>query len=207
MSPELLNPELFGLKESRPTKQSDCYALGMVLYEVLSGQIPFTPSTAPVVIRMVLEGERPGRPQGDEGSLFTDAIWGVLERCWKPRPSDRTRVEAVLLSLGGDPCSSRLTCSSMGEDLEVVPVDRSDSTTKGSGMFLSTSPGLASNCPSGKQNRQPHIATTKPRPHRSGASQREYRSAGWRAESGEDSDLPLGLSVSLDELEGFTALG
>ena len=37
MSPELLDPERFGvpeLKGDRPTRQSDCYALGMVIYEV-----------------------------------------------------------------------------------------------------------------------------------------------------------------------------
>ena len=37
MSPELLDPERFATREfgnSRPTKQSDCYALGMVIYEV-----------------------------------------------------------------------------------------------------------------------------------------------------------------------------
>jgi len=37
MSPELLHPERFGIPESednRPTRQSDCYALGMVIYEV-----------------------------------------------------------------------------------------------------------------------------------------------------------------------------
>ena len=37
MSPELLYPEKFGIPESegnRPTIQSDCYALGMVIYEV-----------------------------------------------------------------------------------------------------------------------------------------------------------------------------
>ena len=34
MSPELLDPEMFGLDNNRPTKQSDCYALGMVVYEV-----------------------------------------------------------------------------------------------------------------------------------------------------------------------------
>jgi len=34
MSPELLDPEKFGMKDYRPTKQSDCYALGMVVYEV-----------------------------------------------------------------------------------------------------------------------------------------------------------------------------
>ena len=37
MSPELLDPERFGMLESednRPTRQSDCYAFGMVIYEV-----------------------------------------------------------------------------------------------------------------------------------------------------------------------------
>ena len=37
MSPELLYPEKFGMPESEgnwPTRQSDCYALGMVIYEV-----------------------------------------------------------------------------------------------------------------------------------------------------------------------------
>ena len=34
MSPELLDPERFGSSDERPTKQSDCYAFGMVVYEV-----------------------------------------------------------------------------------------------------------------------------------------------------------------------------
>ena len=37
MSPELMDPERFGmpeLEDNRPTRQSDCYALGMVIYEV-----------------------------------------------------------------------------------------------------------------------------------------------------------------------------
>ena len=41
MSPELLDPERFGVPESegdRPTRQSDCYAMGMVIYEV---RLPF----------------------------------------------------------------------------------------------------------------------------------------------------------------------
>jgi hypothetical protein len=43
MSPELLDPELFGIPQSddRPTKQSDCYALGMVIYEVRVRMSPF----------------------------------------------------------------------------------------------------------------------------------------------------------------------
>ena len=34
MSPELLDPDRFEITDYRPTKQSDCYAFGMVIYEV-----------------------------------------------------------------------------------------------------------------------------------------------------------------------------
>jgi len=36
MSPELLDPDRFGISDEQPvpTKRSDCYALGMVVYEV-----------------------------------------------------------------------------------------------------------------------------------------------------------------------------
>jgi len=99
MSPELLD---FGSKESSPTKESDCYALGMVIYEVLSGQIPFAPCGNLVIILKVLGGERPRRPQGDEGRLFTDDIWGILKHCWKPQPHDRISAKAVLMGLEGN---------------------------------------------------------------------------------------------------------
>jgi len=42
MSPELLDPHRFGITDSRPTKQSDCYALGMVVYEVRADGIVLT---------------------------------------------------------------------------------------------------------------------------------------------------------------------
>ena len=101
MSPELLDPAKFGLADGCSTKESDCYALGMVIYEVLSGQSPFPSCGAGTVILKVLDGERPARPQGAEGTRFTDAIWGMLECCWKPRPQDRPSVEAVLECLEG----------------------------------------------------------------------------------------------------------
>ena len=34
MSPELLDPSGLDDRDPRPTKESDCYALGMVIYEV-----------------------------------------------------------------------------------------------------------------------------------------------------------------------------
>ena len=105
-SPELLDPEKFGLKESRPTEASDCYALGMVIYEVISGQKPFASWEGPVVIRKVLDGKRPGRPREEGGKLFTDGIWRILELCWKHRPSDRISAKTILRGLEEDSFSS-----------------------------------------------------------------------------------------------------
>ena len=99
MSPELFDPVRFGLEESRPTKESDCYALGMVIYEVLSGQIPYALYSQLVVIQKILDGERPRRPQGIPGARFTNGLWGVLELCWEARPDDRTSLNVVLQCL------------------------------------------------------------------------------------------------------------
>ena len=96
MSPELLNPDMFGLKESRPTKESDCYALGMVVLEVLSGRPPFVSDKDFIVMRKVVDGEHPGRPKGAEGAWFTDDLWGMLELCWATRPESRPSVEEAL---------------------------------------------------------------------------------------------------------------
>jgi len=100
MSPELFDPENFGLKDSRPTKHSDCYALGMLTYEVLSGQVPFSGNHGHPVGK-ILKGERPERPQGVDGMWFTNEVWGILERCWKPTPGDRPGIEDVLQCLNG----------------------------------------------------------------------------------------------------------
>ena len=96
MSPELLDPERFGSENGRPTKESDCYALGMVILEVLTGRAPFPYCNNLVVMRKIVEGEPPDRPQGPEAVWFVDHLWGMLERCWSPKPKLRPTVESVL---------------------------------------------------------------------------------------------------------------
>lgn len=96
-----MSPELFDRVEiaHRRTKNSDCYALGMVIYEVLSGRIPFYQYPNFVIPGKVVEGERPERPQDMEGVWFTDGVWEVLERCWTPQPRNRPNIEDVLQCL------------------------------------------------------------------------------------------------------------
>lgn len=90
-----MSPELLALAK-RPTMQSDCYALGMVIYEVLSGQAPFAPFGCYVVLRKVMDGEHPQRPEGVVGERFTDDLWQMLKQCWATLPEDRPSSSAVL---------------------------------------------------------------------------------------------------------------
>ena len=96
MSPELLHPEQFGLDHSQPTRESDCYALGMVIYEVVSGQVPFALWKDYIVTLKVIEGERPGRPEGAKGVWFTDDLWEMLGLCWDAQARNRPGVADVL---------------------------------------------------------------------------------------------------------------
>ena len=144
MSPELLAPDVFGLKESRPTKESDCYALGMVVYEVLSGRTPFAPSDPPVIMRRILDGERPERLQGNDGRRFTDGIWMAVQLCWKPQPRDRISAKDTLLGLEGNPIPLRLA-SGVDGDTEIDHNDQLDTTASDSSVFPSFHPKLISN--------------------------------------------------------------
>ena len=96
MSPERLDPDRFRFEDGRPTKESDRYAFGMVILEVLTGQLPFPRCRSLTVTRKVTEGERPGRPQGAGEAWFTDDLWETLEQCWSPQPNVRPTAEAVL---------------------------------------------------------------------------------------------------------------
>lgn len=82
MSSELLDPDKCDGEDGRPTKGSDCYALGMVIYEVLRSKAPFAPLKGFIVMRKILEGERSRIPEGAEGAWFADDLWGTLNLCW-----------------------------------------------------------------------------------------------------------------------------
>jgi len=123
MSPELLHPEQFDFGRGMPTEESDCYALGMVIYEVLSGRIPFASSRDTAVIWKVLNGGRPERPHGEESVWFTDNLWEMLELCWASRPEIRPSIDDVF------ECLERVPWPPLSADVE------SSSTTSNSCTF------------------------------------------------------------------------
>jgi serine/threonine protein kinase len=82
------------VQEKLSNESSDCYALGMVVYETISGRFPFHQHADLTVVMKVLEGERPTRGAGFAGSL-----WDMLKLCWAPQPSDRPTIEDVFRCL------------------------------------------------------------------------------------------------------------
>jgi len=71
----------------------------MVILEVLTGVYPFPDYGSFIVTSKIVEGERPGRPEGDEGVWFTDDLWEMLELCWSTQPERRPAIDAVLQCL------------------------------------------------------------------------------------------------------------
>ena len=135
MSPELLDPTSFGLDGIHPTKESDCYALGMVIYEVLGGRVSSKKNPGFAALAGVLRGERPKRPQGPAGERFTDEIWDVVGRCWRQKPGDRATAEDVHLCLGGTPLPSRPPSPGMDH----CSVDTGSDSDEGSDIAFSDS--------------------------------------------------------------------
>ena len=122
-SPERLNLGQFGSEDGRATNESDCYAFGMVILEVLTGQPPFPHYSDSEVMKKVIDGERPMRPQGPEAIWFTDDLWGMLERCWSPQPKLRPTAKVILEHLERASMSWQLlppTVDSFGNQVGIV---------------------------------------------------------------------------------------
>ena len=66
----------------------------MVIYETISGNLPFHKDADLIVFMKVVEGERPHL-----GDKFTRSLSWVLEQCWAPKPNDRPSIEDVLQCL------------------------------------------------------------------------------------------------------------
>ena len=68
--------------EETSNEEINCHALGMVVCEILSECTPFATNDSLTVLHRVLDGERPERPQGEMGIVFT------VNTAWDPPQAD-----------------------------------------------------------------------------------------------------------------------
>lgn len=78
--------------DARLTRESDIWAFGCVLLEVLSGRVPYYEKTEAVqVILAISQGEIPTRPPG-----IHDRVWKFMLHCWQLVPSARPCAGCIL---------------------------------------------------------------------------------------------------------------
>ena len=99
-NPRWLAPEV--LLGQRPSKASDVFSFGVVLWELLTWQLPWAESSVHLVAIKVSEGQRlpipppqglPGPKPDDPAKL--NAYIGLMERCWAQNPTDRPDFERI----------------------------------------------------------------------------------------------------------------
>jgi pentatricopeptide repeat protein len=88
MSPEQLRNE-------RLDYRSDIFAVGTVLYEIVSGKNPFDRNTGPEVISAILSAEP--RPLTQNGIVFPKGLEAIIKHCLSKKPEERYQSANELL--------------------------------------------------------------------------------------------------------------
>ena len=101
MAPELLLPARFSLDKGVPSKEADIYALGMTVYQVLTGKWPFHSKMEGDIMLVVMSGERPQKPRNAEAIGMTEVVWDLLIKCWREDRMTRPTIADVLKRLCG----------------------------------------------------------------------------------------------------------
>src|SRR5581483_8925042 len=92
-TPHYMSPEQ--VKGIPLDKRSDIYSLGIILYEMLTGSLPFTGGSAYEV--MIQRTTRTPRPASDHNPKIPKYLLKILDRCLQPDPNLRYGSAAEIL--------------------------------------------------------------------------------------------------------------
>ncbi|KAG9002933.1 hypothetical protein FRB94_003460 [Tulasnella sp. JGI-2019a] len=110
-SPELMNG-------GPRTMESDIYAFGMTIVELLTGSAPFPSSGRYSFIRAIIEGRRPAHvPSSRLGQDFAP-LWSIASACWESTASNRPTAQTLS---EGHPRSVSLRLSTSDAHFIAIP--------------------------------------------------------------------------------------
>ncbi|GIE56604.1 serine/threonine-protein kinase [Actinoplanes octamycinicus] len=90
-TPHYMAPEAF--HGVTPSPATDVYALGVLLYELVSGQPPYLSDSVPELMRLHAEG-RPHRRRG-----IPEELWKLIRACLHAKPRQRPAAPALVRDL------------------------------------------------------------------------------------------------------------
>ena len=90
MSPESL------LKRSL-SRKVDVFALGYVIYEMVTLSLPFFGIDPQDIRELVIEGTKPKFPRAPD---MPDGLYDLMEACWAYVPEDRPETESIVREVG-----------------------------------------------------------------------------------------------------------
>ncbi|OCH90816.1 kinase-like protein [Obba rivulosa] len=78
-----------------PSRESDIYTFSMSMFEIFSGEPPFSCIWDDMVVPRITAGERPGRPPNVAHTGLSDYAWDLVQRCWQQDAKRRPCITQV----------------------------------------------------------------------------------------------------------------